>query len=109
MRRILPLICLASSLFFAACGDDYGTACELPNTGSIREICSVDEETGLEGTCVFKLSSHCSSNMCGVYRGSEGFCTIACESSDECPGTDHCITISGTDIHMCVPAEVYNR
>lgn len=109
MRRLLLLLSLGAAFVFAACDDDYGSSCELPNTGSIREVCSVNEETGLEGTCLFRLSSQCSSNLCGVFRGSSGFCTTDCSNNDDCPGQDICITISGTDTRMCVPQSVYNR
>ena len=103
-----PLLLIALLLPLAACADDFGQRCSLPDNQAIRSACGSDPERGLEGTCAFLLSSQCSENVCGVYRASRPFCTQTCSSAESCPERAVCVSIAGSSEAMCVPRGIYD-
>ncbi|TVQ98140.1 MAG: hypothetical protein EA398_13630 [Deltaproteobacteria bacterium] len=102
----LALIPIGSLLLLTVgCSDDFGTACELPDTPAIQQQCTTSEGEQSRPTCVFELSPECNSNICAVYEGSRPFCSVPCQASSDCPGDAFCDEAdSGT--RYCVPADL---
>jgi hypothetical protein len=113
--RLGTLVASVCALVFVttACGDDFGSSCELPDNDQVRAACTGDGADS-SASCVVKNIIQCDSRVCGVYRDSkstlEGFCTKACESDDDCPGEAFCDTfVVGTGEQYCVLSKFRGR
>jgi hypothetical protein len=108
------LLCAALPLL-SGCGDDFGQACEMPDTPEFEALCSVAPDCSADAeclpTCVFANAPECSTRTCARYQGSRDFCTEACTpgSTNECPTDAVCYTTPGADEGFCVPLAVYEN
>lgn len=103
---LLALVALCS-----ACGDDFGTECTLPDNDAIRATCNSSDENQVQ-SCVVENIIQCDSRVCGIYRGSNGFCTQSCAGEDDnsCPQNAFCAEfVVGTGEFFCVKAELEGR
>lgn len=108
LQRNFLLSIVGFAALVAACSDDFGTACELPDTPAIQSRCSTTEGSDSRPTCVFALSADCNSNICAVYEGSRPFCSKSCQTDSDCPAEARCET-SPDDVRYCVPAGLLSR
>jgi hypothetical protein len=104
---VAPTVLLASAL--SGCGDDFGQACDMPNTPQFNALCAADPETGSDATCVFTNNPQCSSRTCARFQGSSDFCTELCNpTASECPGDAICYAQPGRPSQgFCVPAAIF--
>lgn len=120
---LAPLIGLLS----AGCDSSFGQPCTLPKTEQFRRACSPvpveedeeasenDIETLSQASCAIKNFAGCATRICLVYRGSDSYCSEACTTDDDCPGSAVCRPLLGdTDLDEtpCVsedgfPSECY--
>lgn len=121
---LLPVLGLVAS----GCENSFGQPCTLPKTEQFRRACSPvpveddGEEDGendvvmqSEASCAVKNFAGCETLICLVYRGSDSYCSQACESDDDCPGSAVCRPLLGdTDLeeNPCIsedgfPTECY--
>jgi hypothetical protein len=108
LRILLPSTLLGLAL--AACTDDFGEPCDMPNTPEFNALCASDPERGTDATCVFSNSAQCSSRVCARFQGSTDFCSDFCTTDEECPGTAVCYAPPGAPGQaFCVPADVFTR
>ena len=113
MQRLQLLLVTAAVFALAACGDDYGEPCDLPQSTTVDAYCgsTEDDEGDSTATCVFTNSAQCSSRMCATYIGSTDFCTIECDPDVDtsCPSDSFCQSIPASDIGFCVPVRIQNQ
>lgn len=110
---ILSLLLLpAFGLLASGCENSFGQPCTLPKTEQFRRACSatVSEEPAEEAgetdvqmesqaSCAIKNFAGCDTFICLVYRGSESYCSQACQTDDDCPGSALCRPLLGdTDL-----------
>lgn len=109
--RILPA--LLALLALAACSDDFGEPCDMPNTAEFEALCdeSIVNDTETSATCLFTNNAQCSTRICARFQGSRDYCSESCDASaadggnSQCPGTAECRTAAdGTG--FCVPVDV---
>jgi hypothetical protein len=112
MARLFRLTLRAALLLvpfaLVGCADDYGEACDMPNTPSFNAACASTENN--DGTCTFRNAPECSSRLCARYQGSRDFCTVACdvEVENSCPGDSICYAPAGRASRaICVPRDIY--
>lgn len=102
LRGSLALLALATLLATTACGDDFGTACTLPDNDTVKLACEGDGENS-NASCVVENIVECDSRLCASYRGSSSFCTLSCSSDSDCPGSAFCAEfVIGTGRKYCV-------
>ncbi len=107
---------LAAALFLmallsVACGDDFGTECTLPDNEFVDQACGASDENTTQ-SCVVENIIQCDSRLCGVYRGSNAFCTKRCDGKNDtsCPSGAFCSEfVVGTGEFFCVKAEFEGR
>lgn len=91
MKSALPVLwlMLASMLMFSwsGCGSDLYSPCELdPNSADANVRRCADGESGQSRTsCLIKNQIQCDTRVCGRYLGSDPFCTVRCQSDEDCP------------------------
>lgn len=109
----LSLAALCASLpFLASCGDDFGEACQMPETPEFEALCSPDPDCSADAeclpTCVFANAPECSTRTCARFQGSRDFCTETCTpgSTAECPSSAVCYTTPGASEGFCVPLDL---
>lgn len=74
---------LLLSLFLIAsgCADDLYGACTIESDNPILLECDASSSA----SCVVEEQLECSTRVCGKYRGSKPFCTVACSEDEDCP------------------------
>lgn len=113
MPRSLAVVALAfASVALTGCADDFGQACDMPNTPTFNAYCSADPSSGSNATCVFSNNPQCSTRICARYQGSSDFCSQMCDATlevSECPGDAVCYTQPGQPATsgFCIPLEIY--
>lgn len=108
--RALPLLLLSSWLCASCSEADFGAPCALPDSEVVQAACSTDDPNEKQASCVLENIIQCDSRICGVYVGSNGFCTAACAADADCPGDAFCAEfVVGTGEKYCVPAELQGR
>jgi hypothetical protein len=110
LRACLLLLALALPLLIGACAEqDFGSPCTLPDSEVVEAACSLQSED-ITASCVVENIIQCDSRVCGVYRGSNGFCTLECSQDSDCPGDAFCDEfVIGTGVRHCVRAELQGR
>ena len=102
---------IAAGLVMGGCVDDFGTACDFPETPEVDEACGPDrDELGNESvaTCVDPINADCESRLCIQHEGSESFCSEVCETDDECPSESNCeVGIVTSITGYCLPNAIF--
>ncbi len=103
---------IAACALLAACGDDFGTECTLPDNDVVRDACA-SSGGDTNQSCVVENIIQCDSRVCGVFRGSSGFCTKRCDSAEDttsCPSNAFCTEfVIGTGEFFCAKEEFKGR
>jgi hypothetical protein len=90
---LVVLAMVASSLLLNGCLDeedymacsfavDYNTECNTQET--------TEGETQQGINCVITQHPQCDDGICVRYQGSNAFCSMACVTTDDCPGNGIC-------------------
>lgn len=110
LRACLLLLALLVPTLLSACAEqDFGSPCSLPESEVVEAACSPQGEQ-ISASCVVENIIQCDSRVCGVYRGSNGFCTLECTQDTDCPGEAFCDEfVIGTGVRHCVRAELQGR
>jgi hypothetical protein len=108
--RLATLLLGLALLSCAACAEqDFGSPCALPESEVVEAACSPPGDQ-ISASCVVENIIQCDSRVCGVYRGSNGFCTIECTQDTDCPGDAFCDEfVIGTGVSHCVPTALSGR
>ncbi len=109
-RIVIASFALVVTGFVSGCADDYGEACDMPNTVEFEVACASSEDGTNAGTCVFRNSADCSTRICARYQGSSDFCTQECQLDDpsSCPSDSVCYAPANRESQaICVPNSVY--
>lgn len=121
------LLLTALGLLASGCENSFGQPCTLPKTEQFRRACSpVPAEDGQEAgenevqmesqaSCAVKNFAGCQTRICLVYQGSDSYCSEACATDADCPGSALCRPLLGDadlDDDPCVsddgfPTECY--
>jgi hypothetical protein len=107
--RVTLLFTLFSSLFVVACQDDFEQPCSLPQTSEVEAACSsiVDEMGNTSvATCVDRANPECQSLLCVSFEGSEPFCSLDCDSDEDCPSLATCHQLESGNSSFCLPARL---
>lgn len=91
---------------------DFGTFCAISQT-FIESNCKSKDNPQAKLTCVTESHPSCNNRVCLIYQESEPFCTLRCNSSNDCPGKAPCketIFQDGTGAYkkFCVPSKLAN-
>ena len=112
LYRIFGAMLFAVLLTTIGCGDDFGTECALPDNDVVRDACS-SSNSDINQSCIVENIIQCDSRVCGVFRGSAGFCTKPCTGEDDttsCPSNAFCAEyVVGTGEFFCVKNELAGR
>jgi len=124
---LTALLLPALGLLASGCENSFGQPCTVPKTEQFRRACSPtpddgEEETGendvqmeSKASCAIKNYAGCGTFICLVYQGSDAYCSEACQTNADCPGSSLCRPLLGdTDLDEtpCVsedgfPSECY--
>ena len=91
---------------FAACGDDYGTPCDFPQSPEVLEVCAthVDAMGNMStATCIDDFNPDCETRVCVSFEGRAAFCSLRCDSNGNCPSDSFCTTSIGATNGVCIP------
>gem|GEM_PF-5188236 len=88
---------------FAACDGQYGDPCTFPKAEQLR-VCGTGSGDAL-GTCVDRNAPDCDSKMCAAHGEGKPFCTINCESDDDCETGSTCETVVDGSSNICIPQD----
>ncbi len=109
---LTALLLPAVGVLTSGCENSFGEPCTVPKTEQFRRACSPtptdadDEEPGendvqmeSQASCAIKNYAGCGTFICLVYRGSDAYCSEACETDDDCQGSAVCRPLLGdTDL-----------
>ncbi len=115
-------LCLGVSALvggLAGCSTGFGEPCDIPKVEEFRRACSPAPSGGADAgageidrsskaSCAIKNFAGCETRVCLVYRGSDSFCSEACQSDDDCEGSAACRPLLGDtdlDSSACAPSE----
>lgn len=129
IKSLLRCLCffMASTFVLSACSPEEYGPCSIPNTRAHRAACEPTGEDNV-ATCRADYVFDCDSLICGIYSGSDPFCTRRCTPTIEecntkdnpeyctcpegktcvaegqCPEAASCVEwIKGTSEYYCLP------
>ena len=88
-----------------ACEGEYGDTCTFPEAQQLRICGDGSEDSTTSGTCVDRNAPDCDSKMCASHGEGKPFCTIDCESDDDCETGSSCVSVVAGANNICVPDE----
>lgn len=99
------LAALATGLIatFAACNGQYGDPCTFPKAEQLRVCGSSSGDTA--GTCVDHNAPDCETKMCATHGEGKPFCTVKCDSDEDCETGSTCEAIVDGASNICIPAD----
>ena len=83
------------SVGMTGCDTGFGEPCTLPEVDAIQEACSApsvanSDENGTSqsasATCALDNFPGCQTFLCLKYRGAQPYCSLKCQTSNECSG-----------------------
>ena len=101
---LMSLVMLASTILSACETEPLFIEC--PLSPSIKTACETEQQQTDEAelTCVVAEHPYCLESICASWRGSEPFCSRACEADTDCPADATCQEHLGS--LFCVPTTV---
>lgn len=106
LQASLTIAFVIIGLGLVGCADDLYGECQLPETeeGDPLEACEREDESRAL-SCVVEEQTECDTGACGQYEDSDPFCTMRCESDDDC-GAGECVEfVFQSGQHFCVEYE----
>ena len=94
-KLLMLLLMIISCALLASCDTGFGQKCTLPEGDAIQQACSAPQvEEGNEGsttqtasaTCALDNFPGCQTFLCLKYRGAQPYCSLKCQTSNECSG-----------------------
>ncbi len=102
----LAIVVVIFGLGLIGCADDLYGECQLPETedGDSLEACEREDESRAV-SCVVEQQTECDTGACGQYQDSAPFCTMRCESDEDC-GAGECLEfVFQSEYRYCVQYE----
>ena len=102
---VLVSMAMIASAMFSAC-ETEPLFIDCPLSPSIKTACEMEQEQTDEAelTCVVAEHPYCLESICASWRGSDPFCSRACEQDADCPADASCQEHLGA--LFCVPSSV---
>ena len=99
---ILATLCGGLVVSLAGCDTGFGQPCDIPSNISLCEGTKTDVEDGgvtteTSASCAINQYARCETQVCLTYKGSDAFCSMACLTDSDCPGSAVCKPIIGDD------------
>ncbi|MFA5625336.1 MAG: hypothetical protein WC966_09845 [Bradymonadales bacterium] len=94
------LMCFSLLVLASSCSPEEYGPCSIPKTTALKLACF----DGPSPTCTSDYVFDCDSLLCGVYEGSDPFCTHRCVPQN-CPEGKHCSCPEGKNCKTSCPED----
>ena len=114
----VSMLLFALFLLQLGCETGFGEPCTIPQTPSFQSACSppaaverdggVGSEVNNKASCAITNYVACETRVCLVYRNSDPFCSMDCQSDGDCEGSGKCCPLFGEcDVSACADSACY--
>lgn len=106
VQTSLAIAFVVIGLALVGCTDDLYGECQLPETEEGDPLEACEREDGSRAvSCVVEGQTECDTGACGQYEDRGPFCTIRCESDEDCGSGDCVEFVFQSEQYFCVSYE----
>lgn len=104
-KSALAFIAIGLAAGITACEGEYGDPCTFPKAEQLDVCGSDDSEGSVAGTCVYRNAPDCSTKICATYGSGTPFCTLDCDTDDDCETGSVCEAAIDQSTKVCIPSD----